>query len=454
MASLFPEAFAQRMMKTLGDQFEDFQKAHAENMVTSVRKNIQKAKGSLQHAIPVPWTTTGYYLAERPRFTLDPHWHAGVYYVQEASSMFLEQALKHSIDLSKTLKVLDLCAAPGGKSTHLSSLLTADSVLVSNEVIRSRSGILAENLQKWGNDHVIVTQNDPADFQALPGYFDVIVVDAPCSGEGLFRKDPDAMKAWSEEHVALCAGRQRRILNDIWPALKENGILVYCTCTYNAFENEDNLNGFHNDNHVQFLDVPVNKEWGIEIIEDKNVRGYRFYPHHVMGEGFFLSVMQKKEKPQERNHTKGIGFIEPSKKVTEELRPWLKNAETKTFIQRQDLIQFFPASMKNDIALLAKNLRLITAGTFMASLKHDKLIPEHAMALSNSLAQKNFPHIELTLEQAIQFLKKETINVQCDFKGFALAVYQEQPLGWVNVLANRINNLYPSEWRIRMTDKN
>ncbi len=175
--------------------------------------------------------------------------------------MFLEQAFTQATNGATHLNVLDLCAAPGGKSTHLLSLMDQNSLLVSNEVIQSRSAILSENLQKWGHDNVVVTNNDPKDFQRLPGFFDVIVVDAPCSGEGLFRKDPGAIKEWSEDAVALCSKRQRRILSDVWPALKTGGILIYSTCTYNSQENEENLRWLQQEYEVE--SIPLNAKGGM-----------------------------------------------------------------------------------------------------------------------------------------------------------------------------------------------
>jgi len=232
----FPPAFEQRMRPHLDKSWEEFEQAHQQFPPVSIRFNPKKAHSPIDLTI-IPWTSHGYYLGERPSFTLDPLFHAGSYYVQEASSMFLEQAFLQAVDRTKPINVLDLCAAPGGKSTHLLSLMNKESLLVTNEVIRSRASTLAENIQKWGYDNVAVTNNDPQDFKRLSGFFDVIVVDAPCSGEGLFRKDPGAMGQWSTDNVALCARRQQRILNDVWPALKEGGILIYSTCTYNELEN-------------------------------------------------------------------------------------------------------------------------------------------------------------------------------------------------------------------------
>src|SRR6478736_9538985 len=213
---LLPPAFAQRMRIQLQQGWNDFLSVHERPFPTSIRINPLKCNS--KYSDRIPWTDFGYYLQQRPSFTFDPLFHGGAYYVQEASSMFLEEALKQTVDLSQPLKVLDLAAAPGGKSTHIQSLISKDSLLVSNDVIRSRSKILKDNTIKWGSDNVVVTNNDPKDFARLENYFDVIVVDAPCSGSGLFRRDPEALGEWSENNVRLCSQRQRRILADVWPS--------------------------------------------------------------------------------------------------------------------------------------------------------------------------------------------------------------------------------------------
>jgi 16S rRNA C967 or C1407 C5-methylase (RsmB/RsmF family)/NOL1/NOP2/fmu family ribosome biogenesis protein len=453
MKHAIPPAFEEQMKVVLPHEWPLLKETLATPSPVSIRVNEKKYQYTSEHA--VPWTTTGFYLAERPVFTLDPVFHAGAYYVQEASSMFLEQALRQTVDLQQPLRVLDLCAAPGGKSTHAVSLLHPDSLLVSNEVIRSRAAILSENMQKWGTPNVVVTNNDPEDFTKLPGFFDVIIADAPCSGEGLFRKDPDAMAEWSENNVQLCSKRQRRIISDIWPCLRENGILIYSTCTYNTLENEENLHWLKQHHDAEFLSLETSPDWGVETIGDHGIRGYRFYPHRVKGEGFFLSVIRKKEAQQEYQFKKtkfviNNSFQAPSKKIQEQLKEWVKEPETKAFIQRDQVVQFFPAAQAETIQILAHNLHLVSAGTFMATLKHDKLIPEHAFALSTAL-NDIFPSLELTEEQALQYLRKETLSLETHHTGFSLMKYRGIPLGWGNVLPNRINNLYPAEWRIRMS---
>ena len=224
-----PAPFVAGMQQLLGNEtFSAFQEALQTDTPVSVRMNTAKCGRIPEAATPVAWCTSGYYLSKRPTFTFDPLFHAGGYYVQEASSMFVEQALRRWVE--GPVVMLDLCAAPGGKSTLARSVLPPGSLLVANEVMRNRSQVLAENLIKWGHPGVIVTQNDPADFTDLGPVFDVILTDVPCSGEGMFRKDPVAITEWSPENVDLCVQRQRRILRDIWPALKPGGILIYSTC--------------------------------------------------------------------------------------------------------------------------------------------------------------------------------------------------------------------------------
>ena len=444
---VFPPAFAQRMQIQLQQDWNNFLSVHEHPSPTSIR--INPLKSNSKELEKIRWTDFGYYLDQRPSFTFDPLFHGGAYYVQEASSMFLEQALKQTIDLLQPLQVLDLCAAPGGKSTHLLSLLNDKSLLVSNETIRSRATILAENIQKWGNNNVVITNNDPEDFQRLEGFFDVIVVDAPCSGEGLFRKDPHASKEWSEENIELCALRQQRILNQVWPSLKKNGILIYCTCTYNERENEDNLNWLVKENKVESVKLKVESSWGVDEVRTKNVFGYRFYPHKTRGEGFFISVVRKTEEQHEISIHKKKTFDHPTTKIKERLSEWVKVSEGIDFIKHEELILALPKNYIFEIEFLSKFLKVIQKGTAIATAKHDKLIPEHAFALSTKINRENFNSIELSLDDAIAYLRKDVLNLTGEKTGFTLMNFQNVPIGWANLLGNRMNNLYPSAWRIR-----
>ncbi|MFZ6011194.1 MAG: methyltransferase RsmF C-terminal domain-like protein [Bacteroidota bacterium] len=444
----FPPAFEKRIHQQLGTSWDAFEQAHNEPSPVSIRLNPKK-NTTPKNSTLVPWTSMGRYLSARPVFTLDPLFHGGAYYVQEASSMFLEQALMQAVDLRQPLKVLDLCAAPGGKSTHILGLIGENSLLVSNEVIRSRATILAENIQKWGCANVMVTNNDPQEIGSITGFFDVIVVDAPCSGEGLFRKDPEAITEWSAENVALCAGRQKRILKDIWPALKENGVLIYCTCTYNESENENNLSRLQQEQEIEFVDLKIDTSWGITKINNNGVVGYRCFPHQVKGEGFFLAVIRKKENEgtiRHRNKRENNTF---PKQLASTLRSWLLTAEQKELIYHKETVRFIPLVHAEAMEMLRSKLKVISEGVDLGAVKHDKIIPEHALALSVDVDQRQFQSISLNLDEAIRYLRREPISVSGQ-KGFAMIMFENIPLGWINILSNRVNNLYPSERRIRM----
>jgi 16S rRNA C967 or C1407 C5-methylase (RsmB/RsmF family)/NOL1/NOP2/fmu family ribosome biogenesis protein len=428
---------------------EAFVKIHQSGeQITSVRINPAKLLvNDLQYSA-IPWAEYGYYLAQRPSFTFDPFFHAGTYYVQEASSMFLEQALKQTVNLMQPLKVLDLCAAPGGKSTHIQSLISKESLLVSNEVIRSRANVLKDNIIKWGCENVVVTNNDPKDFAALDNYFDVIVVDAPCSGSGLFRRDAAAIEEWSEANVTLCSQRQQRILADVLPALKENGILIYSTCSYSQQEDEAIGEWLQQKCHMQNVQLSVADEWG--IIESAG--GYRFWPDKVKGEGFFLACFKKinaADNPviNSKKSVRPPGKLELlSKQEMQTVSKWVK-AEGKIFTRYESTVYAWPAVNQPDFNLLLEKLRIVYSGVLVGELMRDKLIPEHALAVS-CINTDTTQKVSLTKEQAIQYLQRKDIKLEGASKGWSLACFETHSLGWMNVLLGRVNNYYPKGLRI------
>jgi len=395
-----PEEFIIRTKKLLGEEWDAFILALNEESPVSIRLNPRKINAELlSDFLPlsetVAWAKDGYYLNSRPSFTFDPLFHAGCYYVQEASSMILEYYINKYFH--SPAKILDLCAAPGGKSTHISSLLSDDCLLVANEVIRSRANILSENLIKWGNPNTIVTNNDPSEIgKSLPCFFDVIVADLPCSGEGMFRKDPKVINEWSVNNVRLCAERQRRIIADVWPALKPDGILIYSTCTYNREENEENIEWICN-------------EFDAELLEESR----RMMPHKIKGEGFFIAGIRKKGE-------------------TQNLKP-----ETQI--------------LKSEVKKIKSGSRIIYAGVTFEEKKAQDFIPAHSLAMSNTLSDTAFPRWEVDRETAIKYLRKEALqNVPNNIpKGYLLITYIGRPLGFVKNIGIRANNLYPKEWRIR-----
>lgn len=435
-------------------------------------------ESALPLAAPVPWCRKGYYLAHRPLFTLDPLFHAGAYYVQEASSMFLEQVLKRYLP-DHPVAMLDLCAAPGGKSTHARSLLPEGSLLVSNEVMRNRAQILAENITKWGNADVVVTQSDPADFASLEETFDIMLTDVPCSGEGMFRKDEGAISDWSVENVELCRQRQRRILGDAWPCLKPGGLLIYSTCTYNTDENEENVRWICQTLGAEVLPVEVLPEWQItgNLLADSDFPVYRFLPHRTRGEGLFMAVMRKHDelpltvsdsftcqndgnrwmqmeieigddkkegvsaegsRDQERGNRKGksgkaarlgksgkpfkSGKPESSRKgegISREqdklLRSWLADrAEEYLLMPQGERILAFPARWEPLLQRLKERLYILQAGVAVAEVKGRDWVPCHALAMCTLLRRGAFTEEELPLEQALAYLRKEALQLSSD----------------------------------------
>jgi len=420
------------------------------NQPAAVSLRINPRKFGLPvSAEKVAWCESGIFLNERPSFTLDPIFHSGAYYVQEASSMFLEQAFRQ-IEQTENRTVLDLCGAPGGKSTHLLSLLNETDLLVSNEVIRSRVSVLDENIRKWGHQNVVITCSDPADFSELGGMFDVIVVDAPCSGEGLFRRDASAIEQWSVENTNLCATRQRRILADIWPSLKNDGYLIYSTCTFNPEENEENLKWLAENNEMESIRIPIQENWGIEELETNGLFGYRFLPHKVKGEGFFLTLIRKKEGSHSYPIPKKLkSRFEKMPKQFAQIRNWLTTANSEFFVKNEFLIAF-PEDKIQVLNVLSEQLRVVSFGLTVAQFKKNDLLPEHTFALSIDRNPAIFETVELGLKEALLFQKKEEIRIQSSTKGWLLVQFRGVPLGFVKNLGNRANNYFPKEWRIRM----
>ncbi|MBL7747938.1 MAG: Fmu (Sun) domain protein [Chitinophagaceae bacterium] len=449
-----PQALLESLLTTTGFNKEAFEQVHhSGEQITSVRMNPSKPiieltdKTFSQPTFPIPWSDSGCYLSQRPSFTFDPLFHAGCYYVQEASSMFLEQAFRQQADLSQPLKVLDLCASPGGKSTHIQSLISNKSLLVSNEVIRSRANVLKDNIVKWGSSNVMVTNNDPKDFSRLENYFDIVVIDAPCSGSGLFRRDETAIAEWSENNVQLCSQRQQRIIADVWPALKHNGLLIYSTCSYSIEEDEEIMDWIEGQLPATNCELDINGAWGITTtITPKGNTGYRFWPHKVKGEGFFLACFKKKEGEDAAIQRVKNKPDMPTKKEMEMIAPWVET-EGLHFVKYEQTVYAWPALLADSFTLLLQQLRVIYSGTLIGELMRDKLVPDHALALSGIISGM-IPAVPLTYEQAILYLQRKELHLEAEKRGWQLVTYAGYPLGWVNVLPNRVNNYYPKELRI------
>lgn len=447
----WPEDFIQQMQRQLGDQQEAFFKSLQAPAPVSIHLNPRKPL-PLQHVLEtIPWNLNGRYLPQRPVFTLDPLFHAGAYYVMEASSMFLAEAVRQCVDIKEDLKVLDLAAAPGGKTMVLASVLSPNSLLLANEVINSRYQTLKYNVTKWGYPNVWTTHNEAQDLKRLGPFFDLIIVDAPCSGEGLFRREPEAAAEWSAEQVQYCSARQKKILADTVDLLRPGGCLIYSTCTFNEQENDQNALWLKKEMGLQPVELETQESWNIHSTEF----GYQFYPHQVKGEGFYLACFRKEGNPvppeRKKKNTIKSQLQKISKNERSIVQHWIKetNDYTAFLHPKTNEIHLIPASLEESAHKIAWQIKKIRLGSVLGSLKRDQLVPSPAWAFSTWKSDR-IPTVSLDKKEALLFLKKEPLPVEKIPKGWQLITYQNQGLGWVKGLGNRVNNYYPNAWRILM----
>ena len=450
MGIALPNDFEARMRGQLGAEYDSFVAALELPMPTSIRLNPHKTSALADSGDIVGWEPQGRYLAERPVFTLDPFLHAGAYYVQEASSMFTGYALRQIIGNDTNIRILDLCAAPGGKSTHYASIIGGGGLLVCNEVINSRVAVLGENLTKWGCPNAIVTNNDPADFGRLSGFFDVVAVDAPCSGEGMFRRDATAIAEWSEANTRICAQRQQRIVADVWDALKPGGYLIYSTCTFCPDEDESQMCWMANEFGAENIAIDIKPEWNIAPIEKNGLVGYRFIQHRTRGEGFFCCVFRKNDGSHFSVKKLKNKQLPIPKKLIPRLQEMTAGVDFEFYL-RNDTAIAVPQAIAADVLTVADALTVRKMGTAMARIFGDKLAPEHDLALSWALNREAFNAIELQQPDALRYLHRDNIFVPDAAAGFNLVTYNNLPLGWIKNIGNRWNNLYPQNWKIRMS---
>lgn len=465
-----PEAFINDLSAHLSESEQQafFHALTDTEQTTCVRMNAQKGMtddelpASREDLSPIGWNPTlGRYLKERPNFTTDPLLHAGCYYVQEASSQFVAHVIRSLVNTPVT--ALDLCAAPGGKSTALLSSLPAGSQMVSNEIDRRRARILSENVTKWGASNITVTGNAPKDFRKLHSLFDVILADVPCSGEGMFRKDEGAVKDWSQQKMEDCATLQREIIDTIWPCLKPGGLLIYSTCTFNVHEDEENVAWICEELGGQCLEVPIDPAWNIHPPLMGTQPCYRFMPHYTQGEGLFMACIRKgddedyapfdlkKASSKNKNGSNTKGKNNPKVQLPNiKYESWVNEQGTLDVTPEGDVRLIPNAHKPLHDALASQGLFMLQSGIELGTIKGKDLIPAHALALSTALRDDAFPHAELDLETALNYLRREAITLpDTTPTGFVLVSYKGHPLGFVKNMGNRSNNLYPQEWRIR-----
>lgn len=420
----------------------------SQDPVTSVRLNSFKGFKPIVELEPVPWCPYGAYLNIRPQFTFSPLFHAGSYYVQDASSMFIHHVIKNIVKTPVTY--LDLCAAPGGKTTTALQALPTGSTVVANEIVPTRAQILKENVIKWGTANCMVTCDSPKTIGALKNAFDVIAADVPCSGEGMFRKDPEAVSQWSPALVEQCATRQRQILSDVWSALKPDGVFIYSTCTYNKSENEEIVDFIINELGATVIDIPIPSSWHIHPAIDRAYSCYRFMPHLSRGEGLFMCVLRKNNASYIPEHNKKKKSKNNKTTVAPNFKDWIEGDFS--IINNDDNVTAVPnAIIKDSLEDCWQKLHIIKQiGVELGTLKGKKIIPSHQLAMSTHLAKDAFQCTDVDYATAIAYLRGEAITINAPH-GYVLIKYENAPLGWVNNLGTRANNLYPKPWRITST---
>lgn len=486
---MFPEKFLERIASQHYIDTAGLTEALNQPGEQSVRVNRRKWKEAVAAYDSVSWEPDGYYLPGKTLFAPDPLFHAGVYYPQESSGMFTGELFRQLTTGRSGLRVLDLCGAPGGKSTHLSSIIGDDGLLVANEVIGARAAVLAENVTKWGIGNTVVTQSDPSRLASLTGFFDVIVADAPCSGEGMFRS-PVAVQEWSSSNARLCSERQRRIVMEAWQALSSGGIFIYSTCTFNPAENEHNVSWLCESTGAESVAADITGMEGITEIRYGGVTGYGFHPGRIRGEGFFIAALRK---PMHDDDDGRHGTVSPgsgnssfmsgnpghgegrhaasrktgsrysggnlnsnnrtdgkhSAKASEEAATLTSFRRERLTVNNGRIIAL--ATDAGLMSQISRSLNVIKYGTMIGEIKNGILIPAHDLAMSVKRMPGSFPEHDLTRDEALAYLRLDLIQPDRMPEGRALVRYRGVPLGFVNNLGNRVNNGYPRQWRLRMT---
>lgn len=446
-----PQAFKNNIQTLLGEQqAHEYFKSLEQDETTSVRYHPHRVHQLEETVENIPWEPAGHYLSERPVFALDPAWHAGAYYVQESSSMLTGHVCRQILHDSP-VKVLDLCAAPGGKSTHLLSILPKESLLVSNEIIPKRNHILVENIERWGNNYNIVTKGEAEDFEALEHFFDIVIVDAPCSGEGLFRRQPEAIHEWSEENVQLCSARQEHILSHIHSCIKTGGYLCYSTCTFEPSENEEQVTKLLQSGLYELIYLTANSPHGVR---EGHIPGtLRCWPHLVKGSGFFIALLKKiAHSGSEIIHKKRKHWNwTPLKKIDASVQKFVKTDKSHLLYQSGDYLRIFPEKYQYDLSHIAEHIPVTHFGTDAGQLKKNIFTPSQGLVHSQFL-QDDIPFYDTDdTNIALDYLRRKDIPIRTEMpNGWAIFRWKGLNLGWIKQNQQRVNNYYPAHLMLRM----
>jgi len=441
-----PDAFVDRMKQQLGDEAEYFFLALSQPSPTSIRLNHLKGRSGFKELEQVPWCENGFYLQERPRFHLDPHWHGGAYYVQEASSMILDHVVSQ-LKLDEQPRIwLDLCAAPGGKTGILAKYLLPSDVLIANEVISSRKNILWENLVKGGYINTILLGEQASAFKEPLA--DVILIDAPCVGEGMMRKEPEAIRQWSQNLVASCSLLQKQIFSNAIKALKPGGFLIYSTCSFSHEENISNVSYFIQESELESIPISFPEFWGISTLKHKEAIGYQLYPHKVKGEGLFMAVLKNKTSstfhlPRTKKQNSVFTALPAS---YDGILNKSKNFKVRINDRDNSLITSEAEQKANEV------LERFPRAEIPASAGQEKgkdFIPSHFLAMSG-IQHPDYKRVDIGIDDALNYLERSTsIPSFENLNGWYLATYDDTILGWLKHTSQGWKNHYPLNWRLR-----
>jgi 16S rRNA C967 or C1407 C5-methylase (RsmB/RsmF family)/NOL1/NOP2/fmu family ribosome biogenesis protein len=445
-----PQAFTERISHQLGDEYPSFLEALSVAPPIGVRRNPLKPASLFPDASPIAWCPEGMILSERPVFALDPLWHAGAYYVQEPSSMLVDFALRSYYKGGASDKILDLCAAPGGKTTLLAANAPFTSLIIANEVIRKRYSVLRENIARWGDERIQCTNHDPKDFVSLAGEFNLVLVDAPCSGEGLFRKDREAIQEWSPENAVNCAHRQSGILAIAASLVATDGLLIYCTCTFNPEENDDQIAPLLISGDWENLQLDTPEEWGMIA----TTYGVQCWPHRVEGEGFYLAVLRRKTPAPRIESQAGKGLTDyraATSREKELIHPYLTPLFTGDVVVRLSDGAIFTNPLR-ELDNITNALPRMSFGIRIGEIKGKDFIPAHELALS-TLVHADTDSLDLSFEEALRYLRRDALSAPDGIRhGWTLMHYQGLAMGWAKTMPGRINNYLPMELRLRLRD--
>ncbi len=459
-----PLKFMERMRRLLAAEADPFFTSLLSSRAYGLRVNtlkweIEEAVNQLPfHLEPIPWVPEGFYYQEQERPAKHPYYHAGLYYIQEPSAM----APGALLPIQPGDKVLDLCAAPGGKSTQVAARLKGKGVLVCNDISAERIKALVKNIELFGVRNALITNETPQRLaNVFPAYFDKILIDAPCSGEGMFRKNPELVKSWSPQLIEQCVIMQENILDQAAQMLKPGGLMLYSTCTFAPEENEWQVARFLS-RHRQFelLDIQISfslssgrTEWLADLDVDAQIksqinRTIRLWPHHIEGEGHFLALLKKKDG-DDASVIPGKRSILTERDLTE-FRRFEKELFKKTVEEMAEgtlVLYKNHLSLKPDGLPNLDGLKVVRSGWYLGELKKNRFQPSQALAMGlNSHEVRKIISFQPDDDALLRYLKGETLT-QTGEKGWKLICVDRHPLGWAKQVGGMLKNEYPPAWR-------